>query len=116
MKQALLTLDDWLFLPVAYLSIRDEPGVCKQLILSFVGKFLTTSVTTGLTWSEAETLRFARRRLCPFTPTELSVHLQLSEHRTRTILRSLVHKNLLVVASGNQRYRTFRLAANDFSL
>src|SRR5690554_5806134 len=32
-RQSLLSLDDWIFLPIAYLSIRDEPELCKQLIL-----------------------------------------------------------------------------------
>lgn len=41
MKQALLVLDDWYFLPITYLSIRDDPGMCKQLVLSFAGKFLS---------------------------------------------------------------------------
>ncbi|MBD8501182.1 transcriptional regulator [Paenibacillus arenosi] len=113
MKQALLALDDWLFLPIAYLSIKEDPGVCKQLILSFVGKFLAEAVPSDLTWSEAETLRFARRTLAPFTPKELAIHLQLSEQRTRVVLRSLLHKNRLAVASGHQRYRTYRLIAKE---
>ncbi|MCU6709991.1 transcriptional regulator [Paenibacillus sp. J5C_2022] len=110
MKQALLALDDWLFLPIAYLSIEEDAGVVKQLVLSFVGKFLSTTVNSELTWAEAETIRFARTRMKPFTPKELSAHLQLSEHRTRVVLRSLIDKRLLLVASGTQRYRTFRLA------
>ncbi|MFC5404587.1 transcriptional regulator [Cohnella soli] len=128
MKQSLLVLDDWFFLPIAYLSIQDDPGMCKQLVLSFVGKFLAFAGTragvgtgggggtgggtgyAGLTWSEAETLRFARRLLRPFTPSELSGHLLLSEHRIRVILRGLVEKKQLEVASGRQRYRTYRLA------
>jgi hypothetical protein len=109
MKQALLVLDDWLFLPIAYLSIRDDPGVCKQLTLSFVGKFLSTAVPSELNWAEAETVRFARRLMRPFTPRELSVHLRLTERHTRGILRDVVNKKLLVVASGNERYRTYRL-------
>ncbi|MFB5267402.1 transcriptional regulator [Paenibacillus enshidis] len=109
MKQSLLVLDDWLFLPIAYLSIRDDPGVCKQLVLSFVGKFLASSVPSGLGWAEAETLRFAHRLLRPFTPVELSGHLLLSEHRVRVILRGLIEKKLLEVASGKQRYRSYRL-------
>ncbi|MFC4598732.1 transcriptional regulator [Cohnella hongkongensis] len=109
MKQALLVLDNWFFLPIAYLSIRDDPGVCKQLVLSFVGKFLSMDTTSGLTWAEAETLRFVRRLMRPFEPRELSAHLLLSENRTRMILRSLVAKKLLIVASGNQRYRTYLL-------
>jgi hypothetical protein len=109
MKQSSLVLDDWFFLPIAYLSIRDDPGVCKQLVLSFVGKFLSMDVTTGLNWAEAETLRFARRLMRAFEPRELAAHLLLSENRTRVVLRSLVNKKLLIVASGRQRYRTYRL-------
>jgi len=110
MRQSLLVLDDWLILTIAYLSIRDDQGVCKQLVLSFVGKFLSHAVPSGLHWAEAETLRYAHRLLRPFTPMELSKHLQLSEHRTRVILRALLEKKLLEVASGKQRYRTYRLA------
>ncbi|AJY74269.1 hypothetical protein [Paenibacillus beijingensis] len=111
MKQALLVLDDWYFMPVAYLSIRDDPGICKQLVLSFVGKFLSNSLHSDLHWAEAETLRFARRLMRPFAPRELSSHLRLSERHTRVIIHDLVDKKLLSVASGNQRYRTFRLSS-----
>jgi hypothetical protein len=109
MKQALLVLDDWFFLPIAYLSIRDDPGVCKQLVLSFVGKFLSLAVPTDLNWAEAEILRFARRMMRPFTPKELSSHLRLTEQHTRVVLRTLVSKQMLEVASGKQRYRSYRL-------
>ncbi|WP_029192509.1 hypothetical protein [Paenibacillus harenae] len=110
MKQAFLVLDDWFFLPVAYLSVRDDPGVCKQLVLSFVGKFLSIDVTSNLNWAEAETLRFARRLMRTFEPRELAAHLLLSENRTRVVLRHLVVKKLVIVASGKQRYRTYRLS------
>ncbi|MBC8080087.1 MAG: transcriptional regulator [Gorillibacterium sp.] len=109
MKHARLVLDNWLFLPIAYLSIKEDPEVCKQLTLSFVGKFLSTSVPSGLNWAEAETLRFARRLCRPFIPGELSEHLNLSERHTRDIQRSIVNKKQLVVASGNVRYRTYQL-------
>lgn len=108
MKQALLVLDDWCFLPVAYLSIRDDPEVCKQLVLAFVGKFLSTDVPAKLNWIEAETLRFAKRLMRPFTPKELAMHLRYSEQHVRVVLRNLVNKQYLVVASGKQRYRTYR--------
>ncbi|WP_342780012.1 hypothetical protein [Cohnella terricola] len=113
LKQALLSLDGWLFLPIAFLSIRDDPSVCKQLTLAFVGKFLSAGMRSKLNWAEAETLRFARRLVRPFTPRELSSHLQLTERRTREHLRQLINKQLLVVASGNQRYRTFKLYQSD---
>jgi hypothetical protein len=112
LKQSLLTLDDWDVLPVAYLSIRDDPGICKQLVLSFVGKYLSSNAPAGLHWAEAETVRFARRLMRDFEPRELAAHLMLSENRTRVVLRTLAAKNLLVVASGKQRYRTYRLSGN----
>ncbi|REE80172.1 hypothetical protein A8990_12121 [Paenibacillus taihuensis] len=79
MKQSLIVLDDWQFLPVAYLSIRDDPGMCKQLVLSFVGKFLSRSASKGLIWAEVEIIRYAHRQLRPFTPTEIVSHMQLSD-------------------------------------
>ncbi|RAV01976.1 transcriptional regulator [Paenibacillus sp. YN15] len=109
LKHALLALDDWLILPVAYLSIRDDPAVCRQLTLAFAGRFLSTSAPPGLGWSEAETVRFARRLARPFMPKELSSHLQMSERQTRHLLHRLVEHGALAVASGNQRYRSYKL-------
>ncbi|WP_346768737.1 transcriptional regulator [Paenibacillus sp. HB172176] len=110
MKQTSLVLDDWYFLPIAYLSIRDDPEVCKQIVLSFVGKFQSLITTSSeLHWSEAETLRYSRRILRPFTPKELAAHLHFSDQHTRTILKKLVNKRLLEVASGSLRYRTYQL-------
>lgn len=111
LKQALLALDDWVFLPIAYLSIKEEPGVCKQLTLAFVGKFVSVPSLRQMHWAEAETLRYARGALHPIAPKELASHLRLSERYIRIILRSLVRRNLLTVASGRVRYRTYRLAS-----
>ncbi|WP_152395139.1 transcriptional regulator [Paenibacillus guangzhouensis] len=108
-RHCLLALDDWLFLPVAYLSITDEPKRCQQLVLSFIGKFVAIDAPAHLNWLEAETIRFARRHLRPFTPSELASHLRVSDHHARRILHKMVELRLLYVASGNQRYRTFGL-------
>ncbi|WP_248929101.1 hypothetical protein [Paenibacillus hamazuiensis] len=48
MKQAMLVLDDWSFLPNAYLSIKEDPSVCKQLVLPFVGKFISWPISHSL--------------------------------------------------------------------
>ena len=108
-RHCLLALDDWLFLPIAYLSITDEPKRCQQLVLSFIGKFISTDVPAHLTWLEAETLRYARRLLRPFTPSELAIHLRVTDPHARRILHKLVELQLLFVISGNQRYRTYGL-------
>lgn len=113
-RQSLLSLDDWIYLPIAYLSIREEPEFCKQLILSFIGKFLSYDVDTRLNWLEAETVRYARRLLRPFSPPELAKHLRISVRHARTILHNLVDGSHLVVASGNARFRTYQLNVGRF--
>lgn len=109
MKQAYLVLDDWDFLPIAYLSIRDQPEACKKLVLAFVGKYLSTTKPQGLNWSEAETVRFARRLHRPFVIHDVAEHLSVSDRQARRIVNELVESKRLVVASGNQRYRTYKL-------
>lgn len=109
MKQAMLSLDDWLFLPVAYLSIKEDPSICKQLVLSFVGKFTSSPASHTLDWIENETIRYARRIIRPFTSKELASHLQRSEKHTRRILQRLVDSHWLTVVDDKQRYRTWQL-------
>jgi hypothetical protein len=108
-KQALAGLDDWLFVPIAYLSIKEDPEICKQLVLAFVGKFVSMPIKSALGWAEAETLRYARRLLFPFTPEELSAHLRRSDRQTRRVLQNLVDLHLLEVVNARQRYRSYRL-------
>jgi hypothetical protein len=108
-RHCLLALDDWLILPVAYLSIIEEPKRCQQLILAFIGKFISTDITAQLSWLESETIRFARRVLRPLTASELAEHLRITDQHARRVLRKLVEQQLLFVASGRQRYRTFCL-------
>lgn len=108
-RHCLLALDGWTFLPIAYLSITDEPEQCRQLTLSFVGKFIASDVPSTLSCLEAETVRLARRLLRPFTPTELAEHLKVSDRHTRRILHTLIELQLLDIASGQQRVRTYKL-------
>jgi hypothetical protein len=110
-RQSLLSLDDWTYLPIAYLSIREEPEFCKQLILSFIGKFVSCKLNAPLTYMEAETVRFARRLLRPFTPIELAEHLHVTDRHARNVLHELVMMNYLTVVGGNVRFRTYQLNA-----
>lgn len=109
MRHSLLSLDGWTFLSIAYPSIIDEPKQCQQLILSFIGKFVSSDVSSSLPWLEAETVRFARRLLRPITPLELAGHLRVSDRHARRILGTLVELNILIVASGQLRSRTYIL-------
>jgi hypothetical protein len=108
-RHSLMAIDRWIFLPVAYLSIKDEPWRCRQLVLSFIGTFLSTEVSSELTFLEAETVRFSRRLLRPFTPVELAGHLRITDRHARRILHYLVERGFLIVHSGEKRYRTYCL-------
>lgn len=109
MRHCHLVLDGWAVLPIAYPSIKEAPRPCQQLILSFIGKFISLSVPEDLSWLESEALRFARRCLRSFTPSELSAHLKVSPKYARTILHNLTDKKLILVTSGGVRARTYRL-------
>ncbi|NOU90784.1 transcriptional regulator [Paenibacillus sp. LMG 31460] len=108
-RHCLLALDGWIFLPIAYLSIQDEPQRCQQLVLSFIGKFISTNVQPELNFLEAETVRFARRLLRPFTPIVLAGHLRITDRHARRILHNLVEMEILFVTSGKMRYRMYCL-------
>ncbi|MDO3411340.1 transcriptional regulator [Saccharibacillus sp. CPCC 101409] len=109
-RHSLLGLEGWTLLHVAFLSIREEPERCRQLVLAFVGRFLSYAASAEeLSWLEEETLRYARRRLAPFGAGELAGHLRVTDRHARTVLHTLARRELLEVASGTQRYRTYRM-------
>lgn len=108
-RHCLLALDGWTFLPIAYLSIIDEPKQCQQLVLSFIGRFISSDVSSSLSCLEAETVRFARRLLRPITPLELANHLRVSDRTVRRLLYKLVKLQILDIASGQHRARTYQL-------
>lgn len=108
-RHCLLALDGRTFLPIAYLSIIDEPKQCQQLVLSFIGRFISSDVSSSLSCLEAETVRFARRLLRPITPFELANHLRVSDRTVRRILHKLVQLQILDIASGHHRARTYQL-------
>lgn len=78
-------------------------------MLAFIGKFAATEAPLALNWVEAETVRFARRLLRPFTPAELAAHLRVTDQHARRILHSMVDQQVLEVANGQERYRTYML-------
>jgi hypothetical protein len=108
-RDCFLAIDGWTIFPTAYLSIRDEPKQCIQIILSIIGKYISMDVPSDLTCLEAETVRFSRRRLRPITPLELSEHLRISDRHARRVLQKLVDLQLFKVASGTKRGRSYVL-------
>ncbi|OIJ19459.1 transcriptional regulator [Anaerobacillus alkalidiazotrophicus] len=108
-RHSLLALEGWTILPIAFLSIKEEPKQCQQLILAFIGKFLSNDIPLNLSWLESEVVRFARRLLRPITPLEVANHLRISDRHARRILHKLVKLQILCIASGKERARTYVL-------
>lgn len=108
-RHSLLALDGWTFLPIAYLSIKDEPKRCQQLVLAFIGRFISSNESSQLSWLEAEVVRYARRMLRPITPLEVATHLKICDRHSRRLLHNLVEKQILIIANGKERGRTYRL-------
>ncbi len=109
MRQSYLTLEGWSILPVAYLSIRDDTKQCQQLILAFIGHFMSSSIDEEVTWLEAEIIRYSRRILRPITPLDIAKHLKISDRYSRILLKKMVEKGYLIVASGKDRARSYSL-------
>ncbi|WP_314803878.1 transcriptional regulator [Paenibacillus roseipurpureus] len=108
-RHAHLALVGWLVLPIAYPSIVEATKMCQHLILSLIGKFISTDMHADLPWLEAETVRFARRTPRDFTANELAAHLNISSRHARTLLHTLCDKQLLAVSSGKERARSYIL-------
>ncbi|MNN98852.1 hypothetical protein D3C81_2183540 [compost metagenome] len=70
---------------------------------------MASDAPSSLTWLEAETLRFARRLLRPFTPVELTHHLRVTNRHARRVLHELVEQQLLEIVGGKVRNRTYQL-------
>ncbi|MTH52005.1 transcriptional regulator [Bacillus mangrovi] len=114
-RHSFLALDGWTILPIAYLSIRDEPKKCQQLILALIGKYSSIQPAAGhLNWLETEILRYASRKLRPFAPGEVEAHLQISNRHARKLLQKLTAVGKLLIASGTARARTYKLTNSQF--
>ena len=100
MKQALLAL----------MTGYSFPGVCKQLTLSFVGKFLPTAVPSNLSWARSGNLALCTQNNASFCPAgAFRASAAIVPRHTRAILQDMLNKKLMAVASGSLRYRLYRL-------
>ncbi|MDF2935288.1 MAG: hypothetical protein K0Q90_661 [Paenibacillaceae bacterium] len=108
-RHCLLALDGWLFLPVAYPSILEEPERCRQLVLAFIGRFISPDAPGQLAALETETLRYARRVMRPFPASELAAHLRVTERYARQVLQHLMVMGFAQITNNQQRYRLYGL-------
>ncbi|MCI3922654.1 transcriptional regulator [Paenibacillus sp. TRM 82003] len=103
MRHYYLALDGFAVLPVAYDWIVENPRLCQQAVLAFVGRYVADPAgppKAELDWLELEVLRYARRSLRSFTSADIVAHTGCSVRRVRAALHSLAAQGLLQPAGG----------------
>ncbi|MFS1511222.1 DNA-binding response regulator [Chengkuizengella sp. SCS-71B] len=109
-RQNDLITDGWKILRFTYDDINNSPRCCQQKLQQFMGRWFGEDKNIiEATLVEKEAIRFAMKLGRPFTPTELSKHLDIDIKTSRKLLYSLVSKKWLEPERGIQRIRSYRL-------
>lgn len=101
LRQNHLVIDGWYVLRFSYDQVRDQPGMCQQIVQQFFGKIWTLGVTRSIDGMSAdellerEVIRLALRKNRPLHPADVRRCLKLSEWHTKQLIKRLVSKGLL---------------------
>lgn len=123
MRQNDLVIDGWHVLRFSYDLVNDQPRRCQQVLQQFFGKIWTLGVGRTLTETSAdqllerEAVRLALQIDGPLHPIDVRRHLQISDWKTRQLIKRLVDKGLLEpLHTGRQRTRCYRLVRDRLTL
>lgn len=97
MRQNHLVIDGWSVIRLAFLSIRDKPRQCQQVLQQMLGKTRVDSEdNVALTILERRILDYAHRSSAPLEPYELRTELGLHRNTISRHIASLMRKGLIV--------------------
>lgn len=106
MRQNHLVIDGWSVIRLAFLSIRDKPRQCQQVLQQMLGK---SGVVDGerleLTITERRMLEYAARSSEPLEPFELRSVLGLHRNTISKYVASLVSKGLIVPMCEDHKHK-----------
>ncbi|SFB47110.1 hypothetical protein SAMN05216312_109105 [Cohnella sp. OV330] len=106
MRQNHLVIDGWSVIRLAFLSIRDKPRQCQQVLQQMLGKLnAEVGERLELTITERVILDYASRSSEPLEPYELRGVLGLHRNTISKYIASLVEKGLIVPASMDHKRR-----------
>lgn len=111
-RQNHLQLDGWKILRFSFDEVRDKPRHCQQMIQHMMGRWYNAAVRQ-LPLRQREIIRQALDREQPFSMKEVCAWLEIGEDYARTVVREMVHAELLRPVSGNIRKTRYALVAKD---
>jgi predicted transcriptional regulator len=116
-RQNQLILDRWEMYRFPLDVIKERPRQCQQFLLQVMGMLYGGKTDDPvLSLIQREIMRLAIRLQRPFTPSEVCVQLGIGNRYARNLLHDLVKMNLLEIASGNERVRSYRITNRGRSL
>ncbi|MDG0811754.1 helix-turn-helix domain-containing protein [Cohnella rhizosphaerae] len=106
MRQNHLIIDGWSVIRLAFLSIRDKPRQCQQVLQQMLGKLrIDTYERLELTITERRILEYAARSSGPLEPFELRNELGLHRNTISRYIASLVSKGLIVPVCEDHKHK-----------
>ncbi|MDF2925008.1 MAG: hypothetical protein K0R57_3922 [Paenibacillaceae bacterium] len=108
-RQNDLIIDDWIVIRFAFDEVKERPRRCEQTIQQVMGKWYGSG-RSGIQLDERE-----RRMLQVVislgeaSPGDVAEALEMSVKTARKHLQDLVHKQVLMPASGERRIRMYKL-------
>jgi very-short-patch-repair endonuclease len=117
-RQNNLVLDGWKVFRFPLDKIKERPRQCQQFVLQVMGSLYggNTGDAPTLSLKQREIMRLALRLQRPFTPMEVCVQLGIGNRHARDQLHDLVRINLLEIAGGHERARSYRVTIRGRTL
>lgn len=119
LRAAHLTAEEWKVLRFSYDTVKEEPQVCRQILLNIIGKWsISPEASHGVRFTEEEKLivRYAISRQAAITPNEVCALAGVCGQTARKWLRTLVEKGAFRPAGGARRVRSYELCAEKSAL
>lgn len=112
MRQNHLVIDGWSVLRLAFLSIRDKPRQCQQLLQQMLGRWRAAEGETKLPLIESRIMEYISRTSNPVSPAELSRSLHVHRNTILRHITCLVRSGKLMPArAAKKRNSHYKLAS-----
>jgi hypothetical protein len=117
-RQNQLVLDGWKVFRFPLDKIKERPRQCQQFVMQVMGSLYGGNVgdMPTLSLKQREIMRLALRLQRPFTPLEVCIQLDIGNRHARDQLHQLVRMNLLEIAGGHKRARSYRVSIQGRTL
>lgn len=113
MRQNHLVIDGWSVIRLAFLSIRDKPRQCQQVLQQMLGKWQTDEEETRLPLVSSNIMAYISRAANPVSPAEMSQALNVHRNTILRHLARLVQSGHVVAAKTSRKRNTHYRLVNS---